>query len=114
MSRMHKINNQMKRDIGLILQQDLGDPRLSFVSVTQVDCSPDLRNAKVFYSVLGDEAKRADADQALKAAAGAIRKKISQRMNLRYTPQVTFAYDKSIAHSFEIEEALRKLHDDEE
>ena len=113
-SRMQKINNQMKRDIGIILQQDFGDPRLSFVSITSVDCSPDLRNAKIFYSVLGDEEKAKEADGALKSAAGAIRRKISQRMNMRVTPEIAFVYDKSIAHSFEIEEAIRKIHDDED
>lgn len=111
--RMQKINNQIKRDLGVILQQDVGDPRIAFVTITNADVSPDLRNARVYFSVLGDAAKIQDAQKALNSAAGMIRKMLSRRMNLRVTPLLTFIYDKSIAHSFEIEEALKRLNEDE-
>ncbi len=82
-SRMNKINNQIKRDIGIIFQQDLEDPRLEFVTITQADVSPDLRNARIYFSILGDEEKVEEAQKVLNSAAGMVRKMLSQRMKIR-------------------------------
>jgi ribosome-binding factor A len=109
---MDKVNQQMKREIGTIIQQELGDPRLVFVTITAVDVSKDLRNAKVLYSVLGAEHQRNQAQQALESAKGAIRKLVGQKISMRYNPDLIFMYDQSIEHGARIEAALQEIQDD--
>lgn len=112
MGRMEKVNQQIKREIGQILQQEISDPRLEFVSIMTVQTSKDLRSARVYYSVLGDSKKHDAAHQGLEKAAGFIRKLLGNRLNIRYTPQLTFIYDDSIETSARIEETIKEIHDD--
>ncbi len=114
MDRMDRINQQMKRELGTILQQDLSDPRLQFVSITAVNVSRDLRSAKVYFSVLGEPHQESIIHEILDKAGGFIRKLISQRLNLRNTPAFSFYYDKSIAFSDQLEETLKEIHDEED
>ncbi len=113
MSRMDKVNNQMKRVISQVLQQEFGDPRMSFVTITHVDVSPDLRNAKVFFTVLGDEQAAKAALRGLQRARGMIRHSVSQRMVIRHTPELNFIHDQSLNFSVEIEERLKEIHDEQ-
>ncbi len=113
MDRMDRINQQLKREIGNIIHHGLGDPRLGFVSVTHVSVSRDLQNARVYFTVLGDAGRREAAQKGLESAAGMIRKLVGQGVKLRYTPEISFVYDKSIDLSARIEETLREIHDDE-
>ena len=113
MDRMDRINQQLKRAIGNIIHHELEDPRLGFVTVTHVRVSRDLQNAAVYFTVLGDAERRTAAQKGLQSATGMIRKLIGQRVKMRYTPQVTFVYDKSIEWSARIEETLLEIHGDE-
>lgn len=80
-----------------MIRNQIKDPRLpEFVSVTAVRVSKDLRYAKVYISVLGDEEKKKGAIAALSSAAGFIRHEIGQRINIRYTPEFSFHLDNSI------------------
>jgi ribosome-binding factor A len=114
MARIERVNQQVKREIGVILQRDLGDPRLQFVTVTEVDVSRDLRNAKVRYSVLGDSDQVSAAQKGLENAKGMIRRLLGQKVNMRYTPELLFSYDESIKISARIEETLKEIHDEHE
>lgn len=114
MSRMEKVNNQIKREIGQIIQRDLADPRLTFVTITYVDVSPDLKNAKVYFSVLGDDKALADAQRGLTGARGAIRRGVSRQMAIRHTPELNFIHDSSISHGSKIEETLKEIHNEQE
>lgn len=109
MDRIDRVNEQLKREIGRIIQQELGDPRLTFVSVTKVQVSRDLRNAKVFFSVLGDSRTQEAAYQGLRNACGLIRRMVGQSVPMRYTPEIHFAYDKSIEYSAQIEKTLMDI-----
>lgn len=109
MSRMERINQQMKREIGNIIQQDLQDPRLQFVSITQVSVSPDFKNARVGFSVLGPEENVGDVELVLHHAAGFVRKLVGERINLRNTPRILFVYDPSIQYSIKVEETLEDI-----
>jgi len=111
MSRIDRVNQQLKREIGQIIQQDLRDPRLEFVSITSVDVSRDLRSAKVFFSVLGDEHQAGVAQQGLDSARGIIRKFVAQRIKLRYTPDFIFSYDKTMEQGARIEETLKEINE---
>ena|SRR3989338_8117572 len=112
MGRMERVNEQVKREIGQIIHQELADPRLVFVTVTHVTVAPDLRTAKVYYSVIGDALKEKAAQQGLDGARGLIRRLLSQRIEIRYTPELNFYYDKSIALSARMDETLKEIHDE--
>lgn len=114
MARIERVNQHVKQEIGVIIQRDLGDPRLQFVTVTEVEVSRDLRNAKVRYSVLGDADQIDAAHKGLEKAKGMIRRLLSQRVNMRCTPELFFSYDQSLAISARIEETLKEIHDEHE
>jgi len=112
MGRIDRVNQQVKREIGKIIQQELSDPRLQFVTITEVDVSRDLRNAKVRFSVLGEGDQVQAAQNGLEGARGMVRKLLGQRMNMRHTPELFFIYDQSIEMSVRIEETLKEIHDE--
>ena len=109
MGRIDRVNQQMKREISLIIRQELSDPRLQFVTITAVEVSRDLRYAKVYFSVLGDADQVKQSQESLQKARGMIRKLIAQRMIMRYIPDLEFFYDRSIEYSSQIEEALEEI-----
>ena len=114
MGRMDRVNQQLKREISLIIQQEISDPRLQFVTITHVDCSADLRNAKIYYSLLSDDQDKEEIQNCFNKAKGFIRKMISQKMQLRNTPDLLFSFDKSLAYSDKIEKTISELKDDHE
>lgn len=114
MERIKKVSQQVKREIGRILQRELGDPRLQFVTITEVDVSRDLRSAKILFSVLGENDQRHAAQQGLEGARGMIRKLLGQNMKMRFTPELFFVYDQSVEMSARIEETLKEIHDERE
>ena len=107
MSRIERVNESVKREMSIIVQRELSDPRLAFVCISRVDVSRDLRHAKIFFSVLGDETKAEYAQEGFDAAKGFIKRILSQRIELKFMPDLTFIYDKSfssgIDHSYQIE-----------
>ena len=114
MSRMDKINRQMQREISTIIHQDLGDSSLKFVTITHVHVSKDLRHARVYFSILGDNHRLDTILKKLAKAAGSIRKLVAGHMVMRNTPQLVFIYDESILLSARIEETLQELKNDPE
>ena len=89
--RINRISEEVKREISNIIQGELKDPRLpEFVSVTSVNVTRDLRYAKVYISILGNDEEKKAALQGLKNAAGFIRREIGQRIKLRNTPELKF------------------------
>ena len=110
MNRMDKINQRIKREIGEIVLKELKDPRLEFVTITQVEVSRDLQHAKVYFSVLGNKEQVKKAQAGLESARGFVRKLIGARVRLRYTPEVEFFYDETIEYSARIEAALQEIH----
>ena len=108
MGRMEKVNQQVKREVGCIIQQELSDPRLEFVTILAATVSPDLRTAIINYSVL-NTAKRDEAQKALNSAAGAIHRILGGRLDMRNIPHLTFVYDSSIEDSFKMDQVLKEL-----
>ncbi|MCB9757616.1 MAG: 30S ribosome-binding factor RbfA [Candidatus Omnitrophica bacterium] len=107
MDRTKRINEMIKREIGVILLTEIRDPRLKFVTVTGVEVSKDLQHAKVFYSYLGSD--RDGVSEALEKARGFVRLLVGQRVIMRYTPDIQFYYDKSIEYSDRIEQTLENI-----
>lgn len=111
-SRMDKVNQQIKREIGSILLTELNDPRFQFVTITAVEVSKDLRSARVFFSVLDNAGDIGDIQKTLNRARGTIRRHVGDRIKMRNTPELNFYYDKSIVDGFKIEETLKDINDE--
>lgn len=104
--RYDRIGEELKKEISDILQNEIKDPDLGFVSIVLVDVSRDLRVAKVYYSVMGSEEEIEKTKQAVKRAAGFVRHEIAGRLSLRYAPELVFNYDNSIEHGIRISKIL--------
>ena len=109
-NRIDRISEEVKKELSFVIR-DLKDPRLktNMVSVVNVSVTKDLRFAKAYISVLGDESAKKGAIDALKGAAGFIRKEIGHRIDLRYTPEFNFVLDDSIEYGSHISEVLKNL-----
>lgn len=94
--RSGKLSEAIKKEISDILRNDLKDPRIGFVTITMVDVTPDLRYAKVFASVLGNEKQQKETSEVLTRATGRIRSELGRRIRLRYVPEISFKLDNSI------------------
>jgi ribosome-binding factor A len=115
MDRTVRISEEMKREISAIIQGELKDPRLSkLISVTNVNVTKDLRYAKVFVSIMGNDEEKKNAIDGLKSAAGFIRREVGHRIQLRYTPEIQFELDNSIEHGAYISKLINEAvkHDD--
>lgn len=106
--RYDRIGEEIKREISDIILNDLKDPGMGFVSIVLVDVSGDMRCAKVYYSVMGNEEAIASTKEALKRSAGFIRREIAGRLSLRYTPELNFIYDDSIEHGIRIAKIINE------
>jgi ribosome-binding factor A len=92
---MRRVNESIKEILGDAIATELKDPRIGFVTVTEVDTSPDLRSARVYVSVLGDEDDRARSLKGLRSSHGVLQGKIAGAIRLKRTPTLTFIYDES-------------------
>lgn len=110
--RLDRVNQLIREEISHLLQRELKDPRLGFVTVTEVDVAKDLRTAKVYVSVLGTEQQWRDSLQALGSARGFIRSWLAPRLRLRAVPDLTFHPDRSMAHAAHIQALLERLREE--
>jgi len=108
-SRQDKITEAIRKEVSIIIHDELKDPRLGFVTVMRVEMTPDLRYAKIFFSVLGKEEDYKRTKEALDSASGFIRSKIAQRINLRFAPEIVFKEDRSSEYSVRIQEVLEEI-----
>ena len=114
-----RVNSEILREMSMIIREDLKDPRIHpMTSVMAVEVTPDLKFAKIFVSVMGDDEAKEKTMQGLKKSASFARHQLAERMNLRYTPELTFILDNSIEYgvtmSKKIDEVIRSDHHPEE
>ena len=109
--RLDRVNQLLKEEISLLLQRELKDPRLGFVTVTEVETSRDLRTAKVFVSVLGDDTQWTASLAALGSARGFVRNWLRDHLDLRITPDLSFRPDRSLEHAARIQVLLKRVQD---
>lgn len=109
MSRQERVAEAIKKEVSIIIHDELKDPRLGFVTVTRVEVTQDLRQAKIFFSVLGKEEEYRKTKEALDSALGFIRRLIAQRIRLRFAPQIIFKEDRSGEYSIRIQEVLEEI-----
>lgn len=111
--RIEKVQEFIKQEISQIIQNDLKDPRVGFVTVTAVEATRDLRHAKVFLSLMGTDEQKAATWQALNRALGFMRSEIGKRIRLRCTPELSLHLDKSLDYSNHIQKLLLQLEKEE-
>lgn len=111
--RLERVNQLVREEISHLLQRELKDPRLGFVTVTEVDVAPDLRSARVYVSVLGSEADWRSSLAALDSAKGYIRNWLGPRLRTRAVPHLSFHPDRSMAHAAHIQSLLEELRSSE-
>ena len=107
--RTEQVNELLRQELSGLIGRELSDPRISgIVSITRVDVSPDLRHALAYVSVLGTDDERASTLTALDHARPYLRRELSRRLSLRYTPDVAFLGDTSMAQAQEMTDLMRR------
>lgn len=107
--RADRVSEAIKREVSVMLTQEIKDPGIHFVTVTTVETADDLRHSRIFVSILGDEETRKESMAGLERAKGYIRRELGKRLQLRYTPDIHFNLDKSLDHAMKIKGILNKL-----
>lgn len=111
-SRIDRISHTVKKELSDIIQNKLKDPRIpEMVSIVSVEVTGDMREATCYVSVYGTEEDKARCMEGLTAAQGFIRKELGARLNIRYTPKVTFKLDDSIEHGAHINLLFKKINE---
>jgi ribosome-binding factor A len=109
-ARMRRVNEAVREVLAAAIATEMKDPRIGFVTVTDVDTSPDLRAARVYVSVLGSAEERESALEGLRSAHGFLQARIAAEMRMKRTPTLTFEYDESIERGARL---TRLLEEDE-
>lgn len=107
--RQARLAEFLRDEISTIIQRELRDPRVGFVSVTRVELSPDLRHARVYVSVYGSPEEQEEALRALQGAAGFIRRLIAPHLHTRHIPELHFKLDRSLEHAEQVARLLYQI-----
>ena len=110
--RTLQVGDFLREELSDIIRREVKDPRIGFMSITEVEVTPDLRTARVFVSVLGSDDERAETLKALRSAARFIRFHLRPRLRMRQIPELEFRDDRSMEHAQRIDRALKDLDDD--
>lgn len=114
MSRSEKVASEIKKEINKILREKVSDPRIGFLSIIDVDVSADLKNAKIFFSVLGDEKTKKETLAGLQSASSFVRQELGHALKLRFVPEISFIYDKGIERGSKVLSIMNRLKIEEE
>lgn len=107
--RLNRVAEQIKKELGIVIQREMKDPRIGFITVTGVEVSNDLSQAKVYISVLGQEEQKRESLKALEKAQGFLRSEIGARIQMRHVPELLFKLDHSIEYGNKIESIISQL-----
>ncbi len=105
---MRRVDEAVRAVLSDAIAKDLADPRVGFVTLTAVKTSPDLRHARVYVSILGDEQAREQTLSALRSAHGFLQSRLAAQLTLKNTPQLTFHFDPSVQRGMRITELLEQ------
>ena len=105
-SRPERVGDQIRKELSVLLAREVQDPGIGFLTITQVKMTPDLQNARVYYTLIGDEKARKDAQRALGRATPFLRRQIGNRIRLKTVPALEFFYDESIERQDRIEKIM--------
>jgi ribosome-binding factor A len=107
--RMRRVNEALREVLSARIAGGLKDPRIGFVTVTAVDTSPDLRHARVYVSVLGDEEERAETLAGLESSRGFLQAGIARELRMKHTPALRFMHDGALERGMRISELLDEV-----
>ena len=107
--RVNRVAQRIKEEVAQILQRELKDPRIGFITITRVNVTADLHHATVYFSFLESHGKLTEIEKGLKSAQGFIRRLLGERLQLRVTPDLAFRSDPSVAESIRISKLLDDL-----
>ncbi len=110
-SRPDRVADQLRGELALMLSREVHDSGIGFLTLTRVHVSPDLQQARVMYTVLGDDKVRAHTAKALVRVAPFLKRQIGHRLRLKRAPELKFVYDESVAGQDRIEQILHELQD---
>ena len=111
--RIEKLQELIKQEMSKMLLREIKDPRIGFVTVTDVEMTGDLREAKIFVSIMGNDEQVKNSWDGLQSALGFIRREIGKRIRLRFTPEISFELDKSLDYSEHIQKILLSINREE-
>lgn len=107
-SRKDRVADQIQRELAVLIQLEVKDPRVGMVTITAVDVSREFEYARVYFTVLGDDKVRESTMEGLTRAAGFLRRELAHRLKLRSTPELQFVYDQSIDNAAKLSELISK------
>lgn len=110
--KIDRLNNIIMKEVSVILQMEVKDPNVKFVTITAVRTTNDLSFCKIYVTTLKDEFK-SETMKALKNASGYIRKELANRIEIRHVPKIEFVYDESIEYGKRIEDKIKEIHEEE-
>jgi ribosome-binding factor A len=109
--RVGRVGEQLKKEISQIIQAELKDPRIGFITVTGVEVTNDFSQAKVYLSVMGSEEQKQETIKLLARSAGFIRSELGKRIRMRKIPELLFKFDASIDYGSKIESLIHQIHE---
>ncbi|MEA3329025.1 MAG: 30S ribosome-binding factor RbfA [Candidatus Omnitrophota bacterium] len=112
--RLSRVAEIIRQEISELIQKEVKDPRIGFITITGVKVTADLRFADVYFSVLGSDKNKKSTRIGLQNAAGFLRKAVGQRLRMRFVPEIRFRFDKSIEYSAQIDDVLAKIKKEKE
>ncbi|MFA6321171.1 MAG: 30S ribosome-binding factor RbfA [Candidatus Omnitrophota bacterium] len=107
--RPGRVQEAIRQEVSKIVQGEMKDPRIGFITITKVDLAKDLRFAKIYFSVLGEDKEKNLALKGLNSAKGYIKGLLADRIKLRYMPDIVFVIDESMEHTKHIYDLLDKI-----
>lgn len=110
-SRPDRVGEELRVELSTLLSREVHDPGIGFITLTRVQVSPDLQQARVYYTTLGDEQARKDTARALRRAAPFLRRRIGSVVRLKRVPELEFVFDRSIEQQDRIEQIIQELHE---
>jgi ribosome-binding factor A len=108
-TRPARVGEEIRQELAVLLQREVHDPGIGFVTLTRVKVSDDLQMARAYYTIIGDEKARRETQRALDRATPFLRRQIGARVRLRRVPELRFEFDKSVEHQDRIEQILLDL-----
>lgn len=113
--RSDRVGDLVAQEVAsLLLSGDIRDPKIGFVTITHVRMSPDMKHARIFFSVMGDEKAIKKSTRALNRACAFIRRSLARKVHLKYVPEIIFEYDDSLEYSSRIDELLKEIKEQDE
>ena len=108
-SRADRVSGLIQEVLSNLLKKSIHDPRLEMTTITKVKMSPDLKLARIYFTIYGDHKKSEDAAKGFESARGFIKRNLARRLNLRYMPDLKFFYDESFEYGLHIDQLLKKI-----